>query len=125
VPAEGVGRGWMGVAVTEQRDEEQEGSGGRRGWGRESKRLRQSTRVTAADAFPNAKRRRDAEVTNRSVSRQDHVAETEKVLRNGLGELSADHERRERNADSAKRKRGAKEVRGNRGRTELHERSQR
>jgi len=67
VPAEGVGRGGTGVAVTEQRDENEEGRGrGIRG-GRTSEHLRQPTRVTAADAFPNAKRRRGAEVTNRSV----------------------------------------------------------
>jgi len=64
VPGEEVGRRGKGVAVTEQRDEDHEGSGGRRRLGRQSKRLRRPTRVTAADAFPNAKRRRDAEVTN-------------------------------------------------------------
>jgi len=40
VPAEGVGRGGMGVAVTEQRDEDQEGRGRRMGGGRTSERLR-------------------------------------------------------------------------------------
>jgi len=45
-----------------------------------------------------------------------------KVLRKGLGELSADGERRERNADHATPKRGAKEVRGKGGnRTSLAE----
>ena len=57
VPAEGVERGEMGVAVTEQRDEDQEGSGRRMGGGRTSKHLTRPTRVTTADAFPNAKRR--------------------------------------------------------------------
>jgi len=36
VPARGVGRGGMGVAVTEQRDEGQEGGGRRMGGGRTS-----------------------------------------------------------------------------------------
>ena len=54
------------------------------GRGRQFKRLRPPTRVTAADAFPNAKPRRDAEVTNRSVPRQDHVAETERYFAKGL-----------------------------------------
>ena len=45
----------MGVAVTEQRDEDQEGGGRRVGGGRKTKNLRRPTRVTAADAFPNAK----------------------------------------------------------------------
>jgi len=52
--------------------------------GRQSKRLRQPTRVTAADAFPNAKRGQDAEVTNRSVPRQDHVPATERYFAKGL-----------------------------------------
>jgi len=55
VPAEGVGREGMGVAVTEQRDENQEGRGREMGGGRISEHLRRPTRVTAADAFPNAK----------------------------------------------------------------------
>ena len=66
VPAEGVGREGMGVAVTEQRDENQEGRGREMGGGGTSEHLRRPTRVTAADPFPNAKRRRDAEVTDRS-----------------------------------------------------------
>jgi len=65
-------------------DEDQEGGRGRRGWGRQSKRLRRPTRVTAADAFPNAKRRREAEVTNSSVPRPDQVAETERYFAKGL-----------------------------------------
>ena len=36
VPAEGVGRGWMGAAVTEQQDEDQEGRGRKEGGGRTS-----------------------------------------------------------------------------------------
>ena len=36
VPAEGVGRRGVGVAVTEQRDEDQEGGGRRMGGGRTS-----------------------------------------------------------------------------------------
>jgi len=54
------------------------------GRGRQFKRLRQPTRVTPADAFPNAKRKRDAAVINRSVPRQDHVAETERYFTKGL-----------------------------------------
>ena len=73
MPAEGVGRGGMGVAVIEQRDENQDGRGRGMGGGRTSEHLRRRTRVTTADAFPNAKRRRGAEVTNRSVPRQDHI----------------------------------------------------
>jgi len=46
--------------------------------------LRRPTRVTAADAFPNAKRRRDAQVTNPSVPRQDQVAEIERYFAKGL-----------------------------------------
>jgi len=67
VPAEGMGKGGMGVAVTERRDENQEGRGRETRGGRTSQHLRRPTRVTAADAFLNAKRRRGAEVTNRSV----------------------------------------------------------
>jgi len=67
VPAAGVGRVGIGVAVTEQLDEDQEGRGRGMGEGRTSEHLRPPTRVTAADAFPNAKRRRGAEVTNPSV----------------------------------------------------------
>ena len=36
MPAEGVGRGWMKVAVTEQWDEDQEGGGRKVGGGRTS-----------------------------------------------------------------------------------------
>jgi len=54
------------------------------GGGRTSEDLRRPTRVTAADAFPNAKRRRGAEVTNRSVPRQDHTIKTERYFAKGL-----------------------------------------
>jgi len=57
VAAGEVGRGGVGEAVTRQRDDDQEGRGRRMGGGRTSKHLRQPTRVTAANAFPNAKRR--------------------------------------------------------------------
>jgi len=55
VPAEKVGREGIGVALTGQRDEDQEGWGRGMGGGRTSKQFRQPTRVTAANAFPNAK----------------------------------------------------------------------
>ena len=74
----------MGVAVTKQRDENQEDKGRKMGGGRTSEHLRRPTRVTVADAFPNAKRRRGAEVTNRSVPRQDHITETERYFAKGL-----------------------------------------
>jgi len=54
------------------------------GMGRQSKGLRQPTRVTAANAFPNTKRRRDTLVTNQSVPRQDHVPEMERYFAMGL-----------------------------------------
>jgi len=54
------------------------------GRGRQFKRLRRPTRVTVADAFLNPKQRRDAEVTNRSIPQQDHVAETERYFAKGL-----------------------------------------
>ena len=57
MPAGEVRRRGVAVAVTGQRDEDQEGRGTRMGGGRTSKHLRQPTRVTAADAFPNARRR--------------------------------------------------------------------
>ena len=57
VPGGEVGRRRVGVAVTGQWDEDQEGMGRRMGGGRTSKHLRRPTRVTAANAFPNAKRR--------------------------------------------------------------------
>jgi len=74
----------MGVAVTEQRDENQEGRGRGMGGGRTAEHWRRPTRVTAAYAFPNAKRRRGAEVTNRSVPREDHIYQTERYFAKGL-----------------------------------------
>jgi len=83
--------------------------------------LRRPTRVTAADAFPNVKRRRGAEVTNRSVPRQDHTIETERYFAKGL-ESSAptvnegDRMPTVQNLSEVQRKCGVKV------RTELHER---
>jgi len=120
VPAEGVGREGMGVAVTEQWDEDQDCRGREMGGGRTSAHLRRPTRVTAAHAFPNAKRRRGAEVTNRSVPRQDHITETERYFAKGL-ESSAltvsegDRMPTVQNLSEVQRKCGV------RGRTELHE----
>jgi len=76
--------GEVRIAVTEQQDEDQQGRGGGMGGGRTSEHLRQPTRVSAADAFPNAKRRRAAELTNQSVPRQDHITETERHFAKGL-----------------------------------------
>jgi len=111
----------VGVAVTEPRDENQEGRGRGVGGGRTSEHLRRPTRVTAADAFPNAKRRRGAEVTNRSVPRQDHITETERYFAKGL-ESSAptvsegDRTPTVQNLSEVQRKCRVS------GRTELHER---
>ena len=121
MPAEGVGREGMGVAVTEQRDENQGGREREMGGGRTSEHLRRPTSVTVANAFPNAKRRRGAEVTNRSVPRQDHITETERYFAKGL-ESSAptvsegDRVPTVQNLSEVQRKCGV------RGRTELHER---
>jgi len=121
VPAREVGRGGEGVSVTGQRDEDQEGRGRGMVGGRTSKHLRRPTRVTAADAFPNAKRRRGAEVTNRSIPRQNHITETERYFAKGL-ESSAptvsedDRMPTVQNLSKVQRKCGV------RGRTELHER---
>jgi len=84
VPDGKVGRVGVGVAVTGQRDEDQEGRRRSMGGGRTSKHLRRPTRVTGADAFPNAKRRCGAEVSNRSVPRQDHITKTEWYFAKGL-----------------------------------------
>jgi len=84
VPAGKVGRRGVGVAVTEQRDEDQEGRGKGMGGGRTSEHVRRPTRVTVADTFPNAKPRRGAEVTNRSVPRQDHITQTKRYFAKGL-----------------------------------------
>ena len=64
MPAPGVGRGEMEVAVTEQLNENQEGRGRGIGGGRTSEHLSRLTRVTLADAFLNLKRRRGAELTD-------------------------------------------------------------
>jgi len=111
----------MGVAVTEQRDENQEGRGKEMGGGRTSKHLRQPTRVTVADAFPNAKQKRGAEVTDQSVPRQDHITETERYFAKGLesSALTVSEEDRMptvQNLSQVQRKCGV------RGRTELHAR---
>ena len=74
----------MGIDVTGQRDEDQEGRRRRMRGGRCSKHLRGLTRVTVADAFLHAQRTRGAEATNRSVPRQDHITETERYLAKGL-----------------------------------------
>jgi len=85
-----------------------------------SEQLRRLTRVTAADAFPNVKRRRGDEVTNRSVPRQDHTIETERYFAKGL-ESSAPtvseeaRMQRVQNLSEVQRKCWV------RGRTELHE----
>ena len=50
----------------------------------QSKHFRLPTRVTVADAFPNAKRGSGAEVTNRSVPQQDHITKTERYFAKGL-----------------------------------------
>jgi len=121
VAAVGVGRGGMEVAVTEQQDENQEGRGMGMVGGRTSEYLRRPTRVSAADAFPNVKRKRGAQVTNRSVPRQDHTIETERYFAKGL-ESSAPTESEEdrmltvQNLSKVQRKCGV------RGRTELDER---
>ena len=121
MPAERVGRRGVGVAVTEQREDDQEGAGRRCEEEGQSEHLRRPTRVTAADAFPNAKGRRGAEVTNRSVPRQDHIIETEKNFANGLESSAPTMSEEDRmptvqNLSEVQRKCGV------RGRNELHER---
>ena len=78
----------------------------------QSEHLRQPTTVTAADAFPNAKRRRGAEVTNRSVPRQDHTIATERYFAKGLESSPPTVSEVHRMPTVQKPKRGAKEVRG-------------
>jgi len=122
VLAEGVGRGGMGVAVTEQRDENQEGRGSGMEGGRTSEHLRRPTRLNAADAFPNARQRRGAEVANRSVPPQDHITETERYFAKGLESSAPTVSEEDRmptvqNLSEVQRKCGVK------GRTELHERA--
>ena len=87
----------------------------------QSEHLRRPTRVTAADAFPNAKRRRGAEVTNRSVARQDQTIETERYFSKGLESSAPTVSEEDRmptlqNLSEVERKSGVKR------RTELHER---
>jgi len=121
VPAERVGRGGMGVAVTDQRDEDQDGRGRGVGGGRTSEHLRRPTRVTTADAFPNAKQRRGAEVTNRSVPRQDHITETERYFAKGF-ECSAPTVCEEDRMPTVQNLSVVQRNCGVRRRTELHER---
>jgi len=111
----------MGVAVTEQRGENQKGRGREMGGGRTSEHWRRPTRVTAADAFPNVKRKRDAEVTDRSVPRQGHVTETERYFAKGL-ESSAPTVREEDRMPTVQNLSEVRRKCGVRGRTELHER---
>ena len=87
----------------------------------QSEHLRQQTRVTAADAFPNAKRRRGAEVTNRSVPRQDHTIETERYFAKGL-ESSAPTVSAEDRMPTVQNLSEVQRECGVKGRTELHER---
>jgi len=87
----------------------------------QSEHLRRPTRVTPADAFPNAKRRRGAVVTNRSVPRQDNTIKTERYFRKGLESSAPTVSEEDRmptvqNLSEVQRKCGVK------GRTELHER---
>jgi len=49
-----------------------------------SKHWGRPTRVTAADALPNTKRRSSAEVTNQSVPRKDHRIEVVRYFAKGL-----------------------------------------
>ena len=91
------------------------------GRGRTSKHLRRPTRVTAADAFLNAKRRRGAEVTNRSVPRQDHTIEKERYFAKGL-ESTAPTVSEEDRMPTVQNLSEVQRTCGVRGRTELHER---
>jgi len=111
----------VGVAVTEQRDENLGGRGRGMGGGRTSEHLRRLTRVTAADAFPNAKRRRGAEVTNRSVPRQDHITATERYFAKGL-ESSVPTVSEEDRMLTVQNLSEVQRTCRVRGRTELHER---
>jgi len=111
----------MGVAVTEQREENRECRGRGGGRRKDPKHLRRPTRVTAADAFPNAKRRRGAEVTNQSVPRQDHITETERYFAKGL-ESSAPTVSEEDRMPTVQNLSEVQRKCGVRGRTELHER---
>ena len=77
--------------------------------------------MTAAKAFPNAKQRRGAEVTNRSVPRQDHTIETERYFAKGL-ESSAPTVSEEARMPTVQNLSEVQRKCGIRGRTELHER---
>ena len=74
--------------------------------------LRRPTRVTAADAFPNAKRRSSGEVTNRSVPRQGRITETERYFPKGFKSSAPTVSEEKGMPTVQKPKRGAKEVRG-------------
>ena len=87
----------------------------------QSEHLRRPTTVTAANAFPTAKRRRGAGVTNQSVPQQDHTIETERYFAKGLESSAPTVSEEDRmptvqNLSQVQRKCGVK------GRTELHER---
>ena len=87
----------------------------------QSDHLRRPTRVTAADAFPNTKRRRGAEVTNRSVPQQNHTIKRERYFAKGLESSAPTMSEEDRmpnvqNLSEVQRKCGVE------GRTELHER---
>jgi len=73
-----------------------------------------------ADAFPNAKRKRGAEVTDRSVPRQDHTTETERYFARGL-ESSAPTVSEEDRMPTVQNLSEVQRKCGLRGRTELHE----
>ena len=111
----------MGVAVTEQPDENREGRGRGVGEGRTSEHLSRPTNVTAADAFASARRRGGAEVTNRGVPRQDHITETENYFAKGL-ESSAPTVSEEDRMPTVQNLSEVQRRCGVRGRTELHER---
>jgi len=111
----------VGVAVTGQRDEDQEGRGRGMVGGMTSEHLRRPTRGTAADAFLNGKRRQGAEVTNRSVPRQDHITETERDFAKGF-ESSALTVSEEDRMLTVQNPREVQRKCGVRGRTEFHER---
>jgi len=111
----------MGVAVTEQRDENQEGTRMGMGGRRTSAHLRRPTRATAADDLLNAKQRRGAEGTNRSVPRQDHITETERYFAKGL-ESSAPTLSEEDRLPTVQNLSGVQRNCGVRRSTELHDR---
>jgi len=91
------------------------------GGGRTSEHLRRPTRVAAADAFANAKRRRGAEVINPSVPRQDQIIETERYFTKG-SESSAPTVSEEDRMPTVQNVCEVQRKCGVRGRTKLHER---